>query len=281
MVGFSWQVRFSGLLPHTEVDKLCSAGSTGGMEEAGSWIAYFPGELYAGSNELGQKIHACTSATFEISRLEHSDWAENWKRHFKPLRVSRRFVVRPSWETYRAPRGTKVIIIDPKMAFGTGTHETTRLVMQMMDDKLKPGKRVLDVGTGSGILAIMAAKLGARSVVALDIEQESFDNARENFRLNRVAGKIRMILGSLDALSDAEQKPYDWILANLQRSVIETMLPELVTRLRRFGKIVLSGILAEENEWVQQTLPTHGLSIAQSGRDGEWMAYLVTRTRPT
>ncbi len=248
------------------------------MEQADGWTAYFDPTRFPNQQSLHDTIRSLSSQPFRISTLPTVDWGEEWKKNFKPVRASRRFVVRPSWETYVRRAKDKVIIIEPKMAFGTGTHETTQLVLQIIDDHMKSGARVLDVGTGSGILAIAAVKLKARSVLALDIEAEAIENAEENIRRNRVGARVRLFHGSVGSLSARDRRPYDWILANLQRSLIENVLSDLFQLLREDGTLVISGILYEEDDVVQEMIRHTGFRIEEARQRGEWMAYRLEKT---
>jgi ribosomal protein L11 methyltransferase len=277
---FWWQVIFEdGHFRPDFGDRLCRAGSSGVMENDGRMIAYFDPVRFSDEPTLRRVLQPFSSTRYIIEKLPVSDWGREWKKHFKPLRVSRRLVVRPSWEKCEPKRGDKVIVIDPKMAFGTGTHETTQLVLEIIDECLPRGARVLDVGTGSGILAIAAVKLGARSVVAVDVEAESMDNAGENIRRNRVTSKIRCVHGTLAMLKKSDRRPYDWILANIQRSVIVELLEEFHSLLKWRGTLVVSGILTEEDPMMCRAFEDRRFTVDACRTKGEWMAYQLRKKR--
>lgn len=249
------------------------------MENGGRMIAYFDPARFGDEPALHRVLQPFSGNRYTIEKLPVSDWGSEWKKHFKPLRASRRIVIRPSWEKYEPKRGDKVVIIDPKMAFGTGTHETTQLVLEIIDENMSRGVRVLDVGTGSGILAIAAVKFGARSVVAVDVDAESMDNADENIRRNRVASKIRCVHGTMTDLKKSDRRPYDWILANIQRSVIIDLLDEFHPLLKSRGTLIVSGILTEEDAAMRRAFEDHRLTVEAFRKKGEWMAYQLRKKR--
>lgn len=212
------------------------------------------------------------NAVWEVIPAE--DWEAGWKKHFKPIRVGQRFIIRPSWEKYPVKKGELVLIIDPKMSFGTGTHPTTQLMLRLMERISFRHQKVLDAGTGTGILAIGAVKLGARQVLALDVEQESVDNAKENVRKNHCNGKIRIQQGSFTDIP--KHSRYDAILANIQRSVLESHLDFFSTHLTEEGFVLLSGILKEESSAFAESLKNAGWRILSRRSLKEWTAFLLT-----
>ncbi len=160
-------------------------------------------------NDLDVKI--------KLTEIKEEDWSRNWKKTFKPIQVTNRIIIKPSWIEKRFPQKL-VIEMEPKMAFGTGEHSTTRLCLKAIEEYLKTGDRVLDLGTGSGILAIAAAKLGAFYVLALDIDPDTVSNARENIKKNKVQKKIDLRLGTLD--DKISSGYFDLIAANLTKTQI-------------------------------------------------------------
>ena len=198
------------------------------------------------------------------------DWGRNWRDSFKPVRIGSRLVVKPPWEPWSEAKGGIVIDVSPKMSFGTGSHETTRLCLEMLERFVRPGMAVFDVGTGSGILAIAALKLGAASAHAVDVEKESVENTRENAELNRVADRIEVRLGSLDAWP-AQQ--YDLILANIDRKTLVSMIPGF----REYGGsgslLILSGILTEEVDRIIDSLAAARFRPVETRTLGEWAGF--------
>ena len=209
-----------------------------------------------------------------ISPIAEQNWNSSWEETIRPIRVSERIVVAPTWHPFTGGPGEIVLTIDPKMSFGTGYHESTRLLLALMERHLTTGARVLDAGTGTGILAIAALKLGASSAVAFDIDEWSFANAVDNARLNGVAGRVTIRLGDLGAVPETE---FDLIVANIQKNVIEEMLPGLVLRLSASGTVLLSGLLAEDRAAMASPLAGAGLAITDERREGEWIALAAAR----
>ncbi|MCS7155264.1 MAG: 50S ribosomal protein L11 methyltransferase [Bacteroidota bacterium] len=207
----------------------------------------------------------------ELRRLEPEDWLSRWAELFEPVAVTP-FWVRPPWKPAQVPEGHVELIIEPKMAFGTGHHASTRLVLRLLARWLRPGARMLDVGTGTGILAIGAIKLGAARAVAVDIDEFACENARENARLNKVEDRLEVRLGSLEAVSE---RGFDLITANLTRSAIEELLPELLRRRARRAPMVWSGLLASDEPLLQKTLHTHRLTLIERQAEQEWVAWVV------
>jgi ribosomal protein L11 methyltransferase len=211
----------------------------------------------------------------EFRAVAESDWAEQWKQHYRPLRLGRRLWVSPAWVTPQVGPGEVLVQLDPGMAFGTGTHPTTQLCLAALEDYLQLGGAVLDLGTGSGILAIAAAKLGAASVLALDIDPEAVRVAGENVAANGVGEVVRVEHGSLAAALDIGHWPL--VIANILSSVIIKLFDEGLARaVAPGGRLVLSGILAEQAEEVKQAAQRSGLRVTEQRQSGEWVALLAT-----
>ena len=208
----------------------------------------------------------------ETRETDEDDWQE-WKRFFKPVLVSRRVVVKPSWEEYRPKENEFVVEIDPGMAFGTGTHETTRLCIQLLDDSIRGGETVFDVGTGSGILAIAAAKLGAERVLGIDNDERSVLVAAENVELNSVNEKVGL---SGLPLSDIEGL-FDIVVANILAEDLIEMRKELLERVAEKGRLILSGILKSKAGMVVSAYREEGVNLEQQIDEGEWSALMLKR----
>ncbi len=207
---------------------------------------------------------------------DDAEWKDKWKEYFKPFRVSEHLVIRPSWEEYEAGPEDTVIEIDPGMAFGTGTHETTSMCIQMIDQYLKPGSRVLDAGCGSGILAIAAAKLGAAEVLGVDIDREAVRVARENFQKNHVEDICRAEYGDLTRGVDFKA---DLIAGNLMAELICMLADGVYAHLAEEGLFIASGILTEKEQMVTEALQAAGFRIVESRTKGEWCALAAARPR--
>lgn len=210
-----------------------------------------------------------------VRYAEQDDWAEAWKNFFKTVHVGKRIVVKPSWEEYK-PAGKEVVIeIDPGMAFGTGNHPTTRLCIEALEKHLKPRKVVVDFGTGSGILAIAAAKLGARLVIAFDYDDQAVRAARANVQRNDLEDMIEVHQADNPAFINIEA---DVIAANLLAEIVIAEAQTLVKLLKVGGVVIASGITKDKRREVEQALKNVGLEIVETLREGEWVAIVGQKT---
>jgi len=196
-----------------------------------------------------------------IKEIKEEDWAENWKRHFKPVQIGSKIIIKPSWESFIPKSGQIIIEIDPGMAFGTGDHPTTRMIIETMEsmwDELlnrNPLPVVLDLGTGSGILAIVAAKLGVKRVFAVDIDEEAIRVAKENIEAN----KVKRFISVSNTKAWDERSSYDVILANLDLNTLKLLSKKIVFSLKKGGFLLVSGILNEQVTSVLDIYKTLGL----------------------
>jgi ribosomal protein L11 methyltransferase len=209
----------------------------------------------------------------------NEDWEREWRRGLAPRKVSNRLIVKPSWTEWEASPGEVVVQIDPQMAFGTGEHATTRSCLRLLDDALRPGDRVLDIGSGSGILAIAAALLGAREVVAVESDPDANLNARDNFVLNCAADRIQLHERLADAPLLASLGFFDVILANILSGVIRPLLPALRDALAPGGRLIVSGILDRERDEVVAAAETAGLGLRREELEEEWWSGLMAGMR--
>ena len=205
--------------------------------------------------------------------MNEDDWAESWKQYYKPVPLGKVTIV-PAWEEYEAKDGEVVIKMDPGMAFGTGTHETTRLVIRLMQDLIVGGERVLDVGTGSGILSICASKLGAHSCNAYDIDPVAVKVARENVILG---GCDNITVGVSDLLRgvDLSLGKYDFCVANIVADIIIRMLPDIPKYLKSGSPLILSGIIEERAEEVRAAVIANGFTVEKVISENDWIGMLV------
>lgn len=203
--------------------------------------------------------------------IPDADWAHAWRAFYKVRRIGQRLVVRPMWERYEPRPGDVVIDMDPGMAFGTGEHPTTMLCLEALDELVQSGHRVADVGTGSGILAIAAAKLGASRVDAVDIDTEAVKVAEDNVRVNEVADKVHLRVGDAQALGTFEDADYDLIVMNIVADVIIASLPALTPHIQEKTRLLLSGIIESRVEDVKAALARAGLRAVAEQRRDEWV----------
>lgn len=208
------------------------------------------------------------SLEFTRETVHEQDWAENWKRYYKPFRAGERIVVKPSWEPYEPFLEDLVIEMDPGMAFGTGTHETTYMCLQMLERYVRPGSACIDVGTGTGILAIAAAKLGARDVLAIDLDEQAVAVAKENIQKNGMEQVVHAQAG--DLLKDSIGKA-DVIVANIIADVICALCGPAKSHIRPGGAFICSGIIREREEDVLRALRQAGYAVDCRIARGEWV----------
>ncbi len=212
----------------------------------------------------------------EWEKIPAENWNENWKKNFKPLKIGDRFLVKPSWENLSEKTDRLVITIDPGQAFGTGTHETTQLILTIMEPIVKPGMSLWDVGTGTGILAIAAAKMGVTDILANDNDPVAVRTAVENARLNQTEQTIRFFAGSAAAVTNRE---FDVILMNIVSRVIGDLLPDVVPALKPNGWLFLSGILVEEKNAFLRQLNHYPVSVQKIKQQGEWIGLIVRKEK--
>ena len=212
----------------------------------------------------------------EIIGVSEEDWANSWKAYYKPLHIGKKMVIVPAWECYDEAPGEIIVRMDPGMAFGTGTHETTRLVIELLETYTKPGARVLDVGCGSGILAICAKKLGAAECKAYDIDPVAVRVARENIK---DSGEENVTCDVSDLLKhvDLSGGKYDLVCANIVADIIIRMAPDVGAYMKDDAILLASGIITERADEVVEALALHGLRVAEQLDDNGWCALVVQK----
>ncbi|MBR4023827.1 MAG: 50S ribosomal protein L11 methyltransferase, partial [Firmicutes bacterium] len=216
--------------------------------------------------------------TVTTSLHDDSEWKDNWKEYFKPQQVSERIIVCPTWEEYELSEedkaaGKKILRIDPGMAFGTGTHETTSLCLKAMEKYMAPGASVLDVGCGSGILSIAADLLGAGDVLGIEIDPVAVEVSRENLELNGCGENVRVIEGDLTKGVDYKA---DVVVANLMADLVEMLSPDVRRHMKPGARYISSGIIDEKLEEVAQAIRDCGFEIEEIKEDGMWRAIVAS-----
>ncbi len=216
-----------------------------------------------------------------LETVEDSDWADNWKKYFKPKRFGRSVVIKPTWEPYETRRGDVVIELDPGSAFGTGGHETTALCLALVEDSVAPGCRVLDMGCGSGILSIAALCLGAGQATAVDIDAHAAETAAENAAVNGFGrDRFRSFSGDVlcdDALADAVGAGYDLLTANIVADVLIGLAAFFRNALRDGGTLLVSGIIEPRADEVAERLTEEGFTLCEHRTLNGWVALRLTK----
>jgi len=257
--------------------RLWELGATGLEERDQTTIVREPTDgdvvVYAAFEDEAAARHALQELQAEYEAdlvyVAHQNWATEWRRGFGAQRIGKRLVLHPSWEPVEAGPDDVVLTIDPENAFGSGDHETTRLVLRMLDERVAGGERVLDVGCGSGILSIAAVRLGAASSVAIDIERDAIVVAERNAELNGVAASIT---SSTKPLTEVEGH-FDLVLANIETRVLVDMPGELAARMAPSAALILSGILRPERDELLAAFS--GMRLEEVLEEGEWCACLL------
>lgn len=210
-----------------------------------------------------------------MSEVNEEDWATAWKQYYHPVKISNRFTVVPTWEDYTPVATDELIIeLDPGMAFGTGTHPTTVMCLQALEKVVKEGDDVVDVGTGSGVLSIGAALLGAKAVHALDLDEVAVRSARENIALNKVDNVIEVYYGNL---LDTVKEPADVVVANILAEIIMTFTDDAYSIVKEGGVFVTSGIIGAKRDQVKAALQASGFTIEEVLEMEDWVAIIARK----
>ncbi|WP_195236844.1 50S ribosomal protein L11 methyltransferase [Romboutsia sp. 1001285H_161024_C4] len=208
-------------------------------------------------------------AIVELSYVDEEDWANEWKNYYKPTKIGEKIVVKPTWEEYEAGDEDLIIELDPGMAFGTGTHETTSMCIRELEKYVKPESKVFDIGCGSGILAIAAAKLGARDVLAVDLDEVAVKVSKENIELNNVSKSVKALYGNLmEVVTDKA----DIVVANIIADIIKLLAKDIKNFMKDDAVFISSGIIHAKVDEVKEALVSNGLEIVHVESLGEWNA---------
>jgi len=276
----------SCVVPQTRAEEVVvhcfEMGSCGlQTEEAGDEAhlsAYFAAEQHIQQirQEVVSELQALgIEAEVRIDWVEEEDWEAGWRRFFKPVRVSSRIVVHPSWIPLAAEPEQIAIVIDPQMAFGTGGHESTRLCLRILEEYLRPGDRCLDLGTGSGVLAIAAARLGAGSVLGVDVDPRAVENARENLAANGIGkARVEVCQGSIERIGE---RVFDLVLANIQSSVLRPLLGPVFRVLENGAVALFSGLLSREESVFCAWVEAAGMRVEKVLAENEWICVVARR----
>lgn len=234
-------------------------------------IAAAMGTYGSGDDGMGIDLGSMKIA---VSERDDTEWKDKWKKYFKPFRVSEHIIIKPTWEEYKGEPADHILEIDPGMAFGTGTHETTSMCIEMIEKYINQGDKILDAGCGSGILAIAAALLGADEVLGVDIDSTSVDVACENIAVNKVENIVSAKLGDITEGVDFNGS---MVVANLMAELICMITPDVPKHLLDGGIYITSGILVEKKEMVSRVMTDAGFDIAEINEKGEWCCIVAKK----
>lgn len=223
-------------------------------------------EKIEGLKEFGIDVG---EAIVELSQVDEEDWANEWKNYYKPTKIGEKIVVKPTWEDYEAKDTDLIIELDPGMAFGTGTHETTSMCIRELEKYVKPESKVFDIGCGSGILAIAAAKLGAKDVLAVDLDEVAVKVSKENIELNKVEGSVNALHGNL---MEVVKDKADIVVANIIADIIKILAKDIKQFMKDDAVFISSGIIHAKVDEVKEALTQNGLEIVHVESLGEWNA---------
>jgi ribosomal protein L11 methyltransferase len=231
------------------------------------WTPGMTEEIHSMVNRMARS-NSTTLPAISVRSIVDRNWNEEWEKTIKPIHVTDRIVITPTWHQYDPRPNEIVLIIDPKMSFGTGYHETTRVALRLMEKYITPGTHLLDVGTGTGVLAIAGIRLGAISAIGVDIDEWSYSNALENLEHNAVQHRIKMFRGDI---SSAPAGLFGMIVANIQLNVIKPLLTEMKNRLSPGGVLIVSGLLVQDRDEILSALGSSNYRIIEELRENEWI----------
>ncbi len=207
--------------------------------------------------------------SIESDSLQEKNWNEEWEKNLQVVHVSEKITIKPSILDYKPTANELVILIDPKMSFGTGSHQTTQLSLRLLEKHVKSGMKVMDIGSGTGILAITAAKLGAKEVLAIDNDEWCIENGEENVLQNKINNKVKIKLAEINDINNTD---FDLIIANINKNVLMEISNSVSSRLRHKGILILSGILTEDRTDIINSYSEGGLTLIEELNQDQWLA---------
>jgi ribosomal protein L11 methyltransferase len=256
--GVLWELNIAGIQEEENFIKVfCTEESPANKKEISSQL---------------QKLVAETvieSFTVNGNLLENKNWNEEWEKSREVIFVSDTLVIKPSFKEFSAKPNQIVITIDPKMSFGTGEHQSTKLSLQYLEKYVKPGMKILDVGTGTAVLAIAAAKLGAGSIIAIDNDECCYENSIENCEVNSIQGNIDVRLCEIKEVTENE---FDLVVANIQRDILLQIKKEIRERIKKKGILILSGLLIQDKDEIQNAYEKLDFSLCETKIADEWIS---------
>lgn len=263
--GLLWQLDIEGINEHDNYLAIFSPEENNLTE---SEIVHFL--------EIVQKENLIESFSISESSIEEINWNEEWEKKINVIEISDKIAIKPTFRDYSPKHDQMVITIDPKMSFGTGEHETTKLVLQLLENHLGDAKRVLDVGSGTGVLGIAASLMGAEKVVGIDNDEWCLENGQENIALNSVESKVEVRLAEI---YDVEDPPFELVVANINKHILIDIVEAIVLHTQTDGKIILSGLLECDRDDIVSLYTQYGLTLVDENQLGEWIALVFIRTK--
>ncbi len=226
-------------------------------------------------NLLSSLVKENLIETFEVSEslLESKNWNEEWEKKINVIKVSDKIVIKPSFRKYQAVKDEIILVIDPKMSFGTGEHQTTKIVLQLLEKYIKANDKVLDVGSGTALLGIAASKLGANSVIAVDNDEWCYINGKENAERNEI-DNIDIVMGTID---DVTESGFDLVLANININVLIEIKESLFKKVKPSGNLILSGILNSDLKEIKRQFTGLGLTALEFHQIDEWIGIVLNK----
>jgi ribosomal protein L11 methyltransferase len=259
--GLMWEFEITGLLENDDhISVFTSDNSSANEEQFNTALMKLKNEKLIDSFRIEKEI------------IEYKNWNEFWEKSREVIRVSDRIVIKPTFKEYSAKPEEIVLTIDPKMSFGTGEHQTTKLILRLLEKYVRQGMKVLDVGSGTGILAIASVKLGASKAVAVDFDEVCLENCKENSLLNEVSDSIEIITGEID---DVKEKDFDLVLANIQKNVLLEIAEKIKSKLKSGGIVILSGLLESDKDAIEKKYHSLGLKTECVDTIDSWIAVVL------
>ncbi len=256
--GVLWELNISGIQEEENLIKVfCEEGNSANEREISEQLQKLVGEKVIESFVVIENV------------LENKNWNEEWEKSREVIIVSDRLVIKPSFKEYNPSPNQIVITIDPKMSFGTGEHQSTKLSLLLLEEYVEKDMRILDVGTGTAVLAIASVKLSASNVIAIDNDEWSYENSIENCEVNKVEEKVDV---RLCEIKNVNERNFDLIVANIQRDILLQIKQEISERIRKKGVIILSGLLTQDKEEIQSEYEKLNFTLVESKTFGEWIS---------
>lgn len=215
-------------------------------------------------------------ATLDIAGISEKDWSDNWKAYYHATRITRHLTVVPAWESFLPQQEHEYpIFLNPELSFGTGTHPTTKLMLQALETVVRGGETMLDIGTGSGVLSIAAKQLGVAQILATDVDDDAVQVARDNLLVNPIAQDVKVIVS--DLMAGVDSAPVDLIVANILADVIELLIPQIWGYLKPGGYFMVSGIIESNAHHILNQLTDAGYQVIQHNQMGDWHSFIVQK----